>query len=251
MIDREVQRVAAQFWAAADGPRPFPRDLEEPIAWALPLVVAKLPRLWVRDAEHWLARRAIPHRLSCPDRPLHGCLVAHAGRGCVLLDGTDPPAERRFTLAHETAHFLLDYHHPRQHAVARLGAGVVEVFDGLRPPTTAERVDALLAGAMVGVHTHLMERRADGTLGCGDVLAAETRADRLALELLAPGAAVRARLDGAPLPARFDERLPPAVDTLVRDFGLPPAVAAPYARALVRAWFGGPTVRERLGLHAE
>jgi hypothetical protein len=246
MNDAWVEQIAGAFWGQAGGPPPFPRDLERPLNDALPLGVVRLPRLWVADAVAWLARRSIPCPLPAADRAMHGCLVAYDGRGFVLLDGTDPDDERRFTLAHEAAHFLLDYLRPRGRAVARLGAGIVAVFDGRRAPTAEERIDAVLAETAIGAYTHLMERRTDGAMGCGRIAGAEGRADRLALELLAPSAEVRRRLGRRD---RYAETVAALAGLLVGDFGLPRAVADGYARYLARQWFGGPSARELLGLY--
>ena len=128
----EIKRIAANFWKDVGKPEPFPRSLEPAVYWALPLGVFKLPRLWVSDVQVWLAEQGIQFELETEDRSLHGCLIARLGRGCVFLNGTDSDAELRFSLAHEVAHFLLDYHLPRQAAVNRLGPSVLEVFDGLR-----------------------------------------------------------------------------------------------------------------------
>ena len=71
-----IQGIAEEFWAAVGEPEPFPRLLEPAVLWALPLAVFKLPRLWVRDVQGWLARHSIHFLLETSDRPLHGCLLA-------------------------------------------------------------------------------------------------------------------------------------------------------------------------------
>jgi Zn-dependent peptidase ImmA (M78 family) len=35
---------------------------------------------------------------------LRGCLLAYSGEAFLLLDPGDPPADRRFTVAHELGH---------------------------------------------------------------------------------------------------------------------------------------------------
>jgi len=248
MTEGWLERIVEEFWSKAGGREPFPRNLEQPILWGLPLAILKLPRLWVRDVEAWLEQRGVPFRLGCADRPLRGCLVAYGGRGCVLLDGADPEDERRFSLAHEAAHFLLDYLKPRERAVARLGAAILEVFDGLRGPTVDERVDAVLGHASIGVHTHLMERQPGGVLGCGRIAGAESRADRLALELLAPAGEAQRRVARFRRPSTFQGGVALAVEVLTGDFGMPTAMAEPYAKLIIRSWRGGPSFREWLGL---
>lgn len=247
MIDAALRRVAADFWEQAGGPEPFPRTMEAAVLWALPLAVMKLPRLGLADVRAWLALRDLPHQLPCANRRLHGCLIAWHDRGFLLMDGADPADERRFTLAHEAAHFMLDYQMPRARVRGRLGAGMVEVLDGLRPATVAERVDAVFAGVSTAVHTHLMERRQDGAFGCAAIAGAEGRADRLALELLAPADEVLMRLAWNGRAARFGEMTARARGVLLEEFGLPRSVAGPYADLLVRGRMGGPTVREVFG----
>ncbi len=245
MLDGRLERVAEEFWDRAGGELPFPRDLEGPILWSLPLAVLKLPRLAVRDVQIWLERRQVPFKLECADRPLRACLVAYGGKGCILLDGTDPEDEQRFSLAHEAAHFLLDYQEPRRQAEERLGAPILEVFEGIRKPTTHERTDAVLAGAHIGVHTHLMDR---DLTACGRVTRAEQGADRLALELLAPMEEVKRRLKSTGGSSKFADVIRQAQDLLLRDFGLPEDGARSYAHLIARECLGGPSLREWLGI---
>ncbi len=248
MTEGWLVNVVDDFWRRAGGQEPFPRSLEQPIVWALPLAVLKLPRLWVRDVEAWLKQRGVRFQLDCQDRPLRGCLVAYGGRGCVLLDGSDPHDELRFSLAHEAAHFLVDYIRPRERAVARLSPVILEVFDGLRPPTADERIDAVLSDVSIGVHTHLMERSHDGVLGCSRIVDAESRADRLALELLAPATEVQRRAAGFGSQLSSNEIVRSAVEALVSDFGLPLIVAEAYAKFILRSSRGGASFREWLGV---
>lgn len=243
-----LKDVTETFWRAAGEFERFPRNLEEAVLWALPLAVLKLPRLWIRDVEAWVTGRGIVFQLHVPNRALRGCLLAHTGHGFVLLDGTDPEDEQRFSLAHEVAHFLIDYLEPRRRAVSELGESILEVLDGVRPATHEERVSALLGNAAIGVHTHFMDRASDGSLGCQYLAVAEGRADRLALELLAPVREVRRRLDRSGRAATYAERIHETTALLTGTFGLPLTVADLYGRWLCRTWFGGESVREWLGI---
>ncbi|HEY8475659.1 MAG TPA: hypothetical protein VIN09_02185 [Chloroflexota bacterium] len=249
MVEGWVRRLADEFWEAAGPPGPFPRDLEGPMLWALPLAVVKLPRLGLWAVREWLeGRRLVVHpALRQGDRPLRGCLVAAGGEGFVFVDGADPADERRVTLAHEVAHYLADYHAPRARLVRRLGPGVLAALDGRRPPTSEERGLAAVLGVPLRPHVHLLDRGPGGDVARALVHGAELRAHRLALELLAPAEAVRARLIASGGP-RLGRRLVPALtDLLVDEFGLPPGIAHRYARQLAGA-DGQPTVREWLGL---
>lgn len=221
-----------RFWIAAGELEPFPRRLEGPVSWALPLAIFKVPRLCVHDVERRLAEVGITFRVATPDRVLHGCLVAFAGTGIVFLDGSDRDDELRFSLAHEVGHFLVDYVWPRDRAIKRLGPAVAEVLDGRRQPTLAERVDAVLGDAPIGVHTHLMDRLPSGQVGCGRIAGAEHRADRLALELLAPEAEVRRVFESETSTVKQD-RGGQLEKLLEGRFGLPQPVAREYARYLI------------------
>lgn len=220
--------LASRFWEACGGPTPPPRDLQGAVSLALPVTTVTLPALALDRVEGWLSARGIAHRFDVGNRRLRGCLVATGGHGFVFVDGADPEEERRFTLAHEVAHFLLDYQAPRERAIRALGMRIASVLDGVRVPTAEERVDAALAGCPLGLHTHLLVRAGDR--GARAVLA-EARTDRLAWELLAPAEEVchlAAGSDGGPL-----RRL------LIDGYGLPPGEAERYARTL-RETYGPP-----------
>lgn len=224
-----VSETAAAFWGAAGGPEPFPRSLHCPIAWALPLSIVSLPRLRVADIFDWLSSQTIACRIATSDRPMRACLVARRGAGLIILDGSDPEDEQRFSLAHELAHFLRHYFEPRHRASDRLGPGVLEVFDGERPPNLDERVGAVLAQAPIGLHVHLMERASGGGSVTADIDVAEWEADRLAFELLAPAEAVQRQFEGySP-----DRRSELAVPLLRSVYGLPATQAAQYASILL------------------
>lgn len=235
------------FWAGAGEMEPYPRRLEQAVSWALPLAIVKVPRLCMKDVAARLAASGVDFRLHTPQRELHGCLVAFGGRGLVMLDGTDSTDEMRFSLAHEVGHFLIDYYQPRERAVRRLGDGVIDVLDGLRAPTVAERIDAILNEVDVGVHMHLMDRSTSGEIGCGRVAGAEHRADRLAFELLAPEHEVRrsaSGIGGGDMVGTLN-RLKIVLTTR---FGLPSSAAVAYADFLVAAVRHQPTVKEWLGM---
>ena len=235
MHGNSVRRLASNFWELAGGPEPYPRSLEPAVFWALPLGVFKLPRLWVSDAQLWLSEHGIRFEMQSANRPLHGCLIANNGRGCILLNGADSAAELRFSLAHEIGHFLLDYHLPRQAAVNRLGPNVLEVFDAHRPPTLTERVHAVLSDVSVGFHSHLMERNSNGVMGCGTIEEREEDADHLALELLAPERDARRQVGESLGRSSTQDRTEIASKVLQRDFGLPAPMAKLYGRRLCRS----------------
>jgi len=248
MVEPWLQTVIDGFWKRAGTVEPFPRSLEVPVLWALPLAIFKLPRLWLSDAAAWLRERELPICTSVRDRRLRAFLVAYAGKGIILLDGTDDPAEQRFSLAHDVAHFLLDYWLPRQQAIAGIGPQIVEVLDGRRSPTLDERLNAIFRRCSVGPHFQLMDRAPDGLPARAIIRLSESRADRIAVELLAPAAVVRRRLRRTQhRPGDRLSQTKQVTDVLSSDFGLPYGVARDYAAWLMHRWYGGPSVREWLG----
>ena len=89
-LDNESQDAVDLFWRSAGAFEDFPRTLERPLALALPVALVKLPRLRLKDVEHWLKARSIPFSFNCQSRAMHGCLVAFAGQGVIFVDGADP-----------------------------------------------------------------------------------------------------------------------------------------------------------------
>jgi hypothetical protein len=232
MRHKQYKILADEFWASAGGREAFPCQLEAAVLWALPVAVIKLPRLWVFDVEAWLAQRGIQFQFRTANRPLHGSLLAYLGRGCILLNGADSDSELRYSLAHETAHFLLDYLRPRQKAVSFLGSAILEVFDGLRVPTIREKVHGILGRVPIGFHIHFMERDTDGVENTDTVIELEDRADLLALEIIAPEEEVRRRVSRAWKNEHHRRQIDIALGLLLEEFGLPSSVAEGYASYL-------------------
>ena len=244
-LDGASQAVVERFWRQGGGDEYYPRNIERAVPLALPVALIKLPSLELRDAEDWLAERGRAVRFNCRSRSVRGCLLAYAGRGFIFVDGADPEDERRFTVAHEAAHFLADYFLLRERACAKFGPRIAEVFDGKRSPTVAERVGALLADAPLGVYTKLMERDEAGSAG-GVVYRIEDRADRIALALLAPPEEVLAEADTSSL--TFAVRHESVTRLLRGRFGLPTPAAEAYARSLLESVGRGSSWVESLRL---
>jgi hypothetical protein len=242
--DYVIENAAREFWTLAGGVQGYPCDLEGSIPYALPLHVQAVPGLRLSHANAHARESGLPYRFAGRDRRLCGCLLAYNDTGIIFLDSSIEEDERRFTLAHELAHFLLDYRAPRLRALDALGEGIRAVLDGLRPPTIEERVHAVLADTRLGVVGHLMERPAAG-LPSSTVLGIESRADRLALELLAPAAFVMERAEawrGGP----HRERVDMLAGMLVREHGIPVGMARRYAGGLLHGNGNGPGFRDWL-----
>ncbi len=238
MISLRLARAVEGFWALAGDPGPFPRDIEAAVAWALPLSVVRLSRLHAGDVRRWLEQHRFGNTeppAGSPGRPLCGCLAAFAGNGFAFVDGADSPADVRFTIAHEAAHFMVDYLWPRQRASDALTPAGVEVFDRVRRPTTDERVHALLAGLDLDGRLWLFERDASGASLCEAVHDSERDADAIACELLAPYDEIAARLDARPAGSEYAGSAV-ITELLTVQFGLPQSPARQYA-VRTAAWY--------------
>jgi hypothetical protein len=214
--------AAEQFWRQAGTPPAFPRDLRPAVAHALPLSVTYLPRLRTSDVDAYLRRRGVACALAAGSRPLHACLIAYRESGFVFVDGADLPDEQRFSLAHEVAHFMHDHLRPRRQAAARLGASALEVLDGRRAATAAERYGAILRDISLTPFVHLTERSINGDILAAAIEEAESAADLLAYELLAPADGVIECCTDAASAARELEEM----------YGLPAGPARRYAALL-------------------
>lgn len=234
MTNQEVEALASTYWSEVPDPPIYPRNLETSVCWGYPVVVLTMADLMLSAVHSWLAARGIMRDSVRRDRPLHACLAAIRGQGFVFLNGTDPEDQRRFSLAHEIAHFILDYYLPRRRAIGVFGNSIVAVLDGDRQATIGERLTGSLRSVTLGSFDHLMDRDAGGIARSIQIVEAEDNADRLALELLAPRREVLAKLKRSrqtgrsPTPENVRE-------ILIEFFGLPQEVAIQYARALT-AW---------------
>jgi hypothetical protein len=112
-------------------------ELLPPLPLKLPLVIVKQAQITAQAARHWLHQRGIVIRLPNDQRDLYGCLVAHRGHGFISVSDVESPEDQRLTIAHEVAHFLVDYLLPRQQVLHALGAHITGVLNGLSAGTLA------------------------------------------------------------------------------------------------------------------
>jgi hypothetical protein len=143
----------------------------------------------------------------------------------IFIDSDDSPEQQTFTLAHEVGHFLRHCWEPRRKLAASIGPRIDEVLDGQRTSTSGERLAALIQGLDLRPMGHLLERDPWGRPS-REILLAESEADRLAFELLAPHQEVVTRLG----PATQNREAIAAL--LVSNFRLPLEQSRGYTRIL-------------------
>ena len=228
-----IRRLADQVRARAPRDAAAILDVQSFVAWAAPLAVVALPELRITVAHGWLAERGVALGFGNKDRPLRGLLLAWRGSGLIFVDGSIPMADRRFTVAHELGHFLLDYMEPRGQ-VLRRDPDLLEVIDGHRLSTTEDRARAVLDGLPLGVHTHLLDRDPHGH-GTWEMERGEDLSSRFALELLSPWNSARAIVGQVPNNLTWEARLEEATRLIESRFQLPSDVARTRARTILES----------------
>jgi hypothetical protein len=238
-----IRRLADDVRARAPRRGKAALDVESLVAWTAPLAVVVLPELNIAGARGWLAERGAGVQFGKDDRQLRGLLLAWRGSGVIFVDGGLPVPDRRFTVAHELGHFLLDYVEPRAR-VLRKAPDLLEVLDGHRPVTARDRTRAVLERISLGVHAHLLDRDPHGG-AAWDVEQGEDLSSRFALELLSPWRDVLATLRRLPDGLVWGGRLEAATRLLEGTFELPEQAARVRARAALESMGEGPGFLER------
>ncbi|WP_308620298.1 ImmA/IrrE family metallo-endopeptidase [uncultured Desulfovibrio sp.] len=186
MTKNDFATLAADFWEKSGLEYNPPCNIVEATRRATPLAIIPLPALCTSILQNWLGKRSIFISPIYKNRPLHACLVSRKGAGLLFFNSDDSPEEQRFSIAHEVAHFILDYLLPRERAVASMGEKILPVLDGEREATPDERFDALWGDVCLGTYNHLFVRGEGGGFLHYSAKRSEIEADNLALEIVAP-----------------------------------------------------------------
>ncbi len=234
------------FWRLAGGRGEYPQDIRSAAPFALPLSIHSIRSLSVASASRFYARGGIASPRAARDRRLRGCISISVGGGMILVEANDDVRQKRFTIAHEVAHYIIEVSRHSERAETRMGKRWLGVLYGERAASESERIDAWLANVRSAPFAHFMDRVPSGGIGCGETLRAECRADALALDLLAPRAefvrAIGAR--GEPV---FRDSVEAARLIAQRKFGLPAAIASEYAARVAWGLRRGASTAERFG----
>ena len=244
-----IYTIAKKFWnqLGDQNERP-PYDIIRAVSLLLPIDIISLSDLTLYKISKWLNARRVNLYIDANDRLLHGFIVIFRGTGLIFINGTDGEDERRYTIAHEISHFILDYHIPREKAVLKMGSNIIEVLDGLREATILEKVDSVINNVKVYPYTHLLEIEGDGSFQSIKVFNSENRADALAVELLAPKAEVIKRVSLTyKEKLNFEEFRNVAHKILVTEYGLPIQIAKNYSNSLSYLTTKGKSFMNKLG----
>jgi hypothetical protein len=248
-IHPKVKQVAEDFWKPIPSYRTFPVDIERAIAFSnLPLHIDLIPILDIDHVNQWIQSNGFPARIDKENCALHGFLLAREGHGIIFVNGTDKQEERRFTIAHELAHFLFDYHLPRINYLRLYGDSILEILDGKRLPTIEERLTFIVSELPSPFFTHALDITGITAYERSQICSIEWQTDTLAFEILAPFHIVISLLKKQKLEKRFETIFRQASNLLVTDFGLPANLASSYAKHLATYLSGGITLAEEWGI---
>lgn len=242
-----IIQTAKAFWKTAGGCSAFPCDISGAVNLVLPIDIICLSELSLKKIGDWLNQRKVFLELGIDDRVLHGFILISRGTGFIFVNGTDSEEERRYTIAHEASHFLLDYKLPRDMAVKKLGQPILEVMDGYREPTIDERVDGTLSSVIIKPYTHLLEKVGDGTFNNLEILNSENDGDALALELLAPSSLVLNDTNPNKNKISFFDFKDQCYQILRSKYLIPDALAEGYSSKLAYTATGAPSLISKLG----
>jgi len=196
LTKHRIRQIAQDFWSSTPVKYTTPCNLAHAAQSIFPISITSFPNLALEPVRLWFESRNIPLPVRHGGRRLRACLVAYEGMAMIFLDGTDPEHERRFSLAHELAHFILEYHLARLEAASVLGEGIIPVLDGKREATIEERLTGIFSGIDLGPFIHTMDRTEDGGIPSVEIQDSENLADLLALELVAPRKQVEIFMNG-------------------------------------------------------
>ena len=229
------------FWERAGGRKGFPADIGYAVMAALEVYIEEVDGLTTVVAASYAGRSG-----EAVERALRGCILVNRAGGGILVEERDDDAQKRFTVAHEAAHYILEVRRWRERAADRMGSDFVDALYGFREATATERIDAWLHNVRSDTFTHFMDRAPDGGYGYARMSEAECVADDLALEILAPFSDMKDALSSLGR-MNFGESLSAARRIAERRYGLPGMIAARYASRVVWKLKGGLSSAERFG----
>lgn len=239
LMPAELEFLADEFWKGFNRPGELRKAAKRYCQ------IFEIKDLSYFRLKSWYASNlpALGQKILLPpeDRKLHGFFDHWKNQGLLFLNKDDDPPEKCFSLAHELAHFLIEYDRHRKRAIEAMGEERAAEFLEQRT-TTNERTKGLLHGVSFGPFPHFLEMDRQSGFHRYGIAVAERNADLLAYELLAPRRDMRERTTSK----RFYPAKEEAYQVLIRDFQLPKKQAATYAYDLAEELTGGPSFEDFL-----
>ena len=248
MYERGIsaQYWADWFWRRASGPSGFPVDIQYAAMSALEVYVEEVEGLTTSNAFSRIQNPERGESDQIAKRRLHGCIAVSRKGAAILVEESDDEAQKRFTVAHEAAHFILEVKRRQERVESRLGHEFSDILHGRLEATPTERIDAWLRNVRSDALLHFMDRLPGGGYGCARTAVSECLADELAVEIIAPRSELIAATSSFETMS-FSDSIIAAQRVAERRFGLPEEIAERHVgRALWRSR-GGPSAAERFG----
>lgn len=237
-----AQYVTDKLTAGLDNPMTYPLDLEAAVPLVFPASVVTLQRLNLQKMYAWFAEHGqLITQIDQPLRELLGAVLINRGNATIFVDDDLSVAERRFTIAHEFSHFMIEHQYPREYGKAVLGESFIDILDGKALITPKAQLAAMRHGISIQPYQHFMHREVNGAITQHRVSQAEHSANLLALELLAPCQIILQRCSSRVMSIMQAEITADLLDT----FALPPQIAQDYATQLAAHFSRQSTFRDR------
>jgi hypothetical protein len=139
----------------------------------------------------------------------------------------------------------MDYCLPRNKLIETLGASILEVLNGERPPTLAERIRFVISELPSPFFTHTLDSASLTSYERTSVWKAEWRTDALAIEILAPFREVVKRASQKGKEESNTYYFKKAAESLVNEFGIPASISVAYAQHIANYISGNrPLIKE-------
>ncbi|MFT3883293.1 MAG: ImmA/IrrE family metallo-endopeptidase [Gemmatales bacterium] len=183
----DLEHCAATFWEPIPERNSFPRDVERYLPIHYAASIESMQGLTTQRAYEWLSAKGFARSEPPNNRRLDGCIIAQKGHAVLFIDSALSVDERRMIVAHETAHFWIDYELPRRRMKLRYGERGLQLLDQESPAETVEVLMSTAMGAPIQAfyHYQFKEQKQETEV--------EQRANTLACLLIAPRKEVIAR----------------------------------------------------------
>lgn len=226
------------------GFHPYSLDLAKDLVDSLGIWVENLEHLSFPIVQEWHRKKDFCFDGDYHDREIHGFLKVAGGAAVIFINASDSYAQRRFTLAHELAHFLIEQKWVSEWIRGSLGGAIEDKWSRGSDLDTEDRLLGVLKGIPLKSQEHLLDSTGESVLKRERISLAEWHADLLAFELLAP----MDRLLEEARSAGHEATTAKSHDLLVSKYLFPQQEAKVYARLIADKIYPNGAIRDWLGM---